>query len=73
MREAPPEHGTLELIVVRPEVDEREVLDEAELRAGAGVVGDRWHVGRSGGRSAEPEGRDHPHVRAGCRARRGRA
>ncbi len=55
VREAPPEQGTLELIVVRPVVDEREVLDEAELRAGAGVVGDRWHVGRSGGRSPNPK------------------
>ena len=53
VREAPPERGTLELVVVRPGVDEREVLDEATLDLEQGVVGDRWlAAGRSGGRPA---------------------
>ena len=53
VREAPSERGTLELVVVRPEVGEREVLDEATLDLDDGVVGDRWrNAGRSGGRPA---------------------
>ena len=53
VREAPTDRGTLELVVVRPEVDEREVLDEATLDLEDGVVGDRWrNAGRSGGRPA---------------------
>ena len=56
VREAPREVGTLELIVVRPRVDEREVLEEAQLDPGAGVVGDHWLArGRSGGRPANPK------------------
>ena len=52
IRAAPADRGTLELVVVRPEVDVREVLDEASLDLEQGVVGDRWHAsGRSGGGS----------------------
>ena len=39
---SPSTDGTLELIVRRPAVDEREVLDEAELDLVAGLVGDTW-------------------------------
>ena len=53
VREAPTDRGTLELVVVRPEVGEREVLDEATLGLEDGVAGDRWrNAGRSGGRPA---------------------
>ncbi len=53
VREAPTDRGRLELVVVRPEVGEREVLDEATLDLDDGVVGDRWrNAGRSGGRPA---------------------
>ena len=46
----------MELIVVRPAVDEREVPDEASLDVDQGVVGDRWLAsGRSGGRPANPK------------------
>jgi MOSC domain-containing protein YiiM len=56
VRAAPRDGGTLELIVVRPRVDEREVLEEAQLDSEAGVVGDHWLAhGRSGGRSANPK------------------
>jgi MOSC domain-containing protein YiiM len=44
IRQAPTDAGTLELIVRRPAVDEREVLDEAQLDPVAGVVGDTWAV-----------------------------
>ena len=37
--------GVVELIVRRPAVGEREVLDEAELDLEQGLVGDRWWAG----------------------------
>ena len=42
VREAPRDEGVLELIVGRPAVEEREVVDEAELDVEQGVVGDNW-------------------------------
>jgi len=42
LRAAPRERGVLEMIVRRPATDEREVLASGELRAGGGLVGDRW-------------------------------
>ena len=47
IRAAPAERGTLELIVRRPAVDEREVVEEGELDLVVGLVGDRWHLGTS--------------------------
>jgi len=42
VRAAPSAEGTLELIVRRPEVDGREVLDIGELTLEEGLVGDSW-------------------------------
>ncbi len=42
VRSAPTDHGRVELIVRRPADDERELLDEAHLDPGSGLVGDRW-------------------------------
>ena len=42
VREAPRDDGTLVLIVRRPIVDEREVLDVGELTLDRGLVGDSW-------------------------------
>jgi hypothetical protein len=42
LRAAPRERGVLEMIVRRPASNEREALEGGELRAGAGLVGDRW-------------------------------
>ena len=42
VRDSPPDNGIVALIVRRPAVDEREVLAEATLAAGAGLVGDTW-------------------------------
>ncbi len=39
---APSDVGTVDLIVRRPAVDAREVLDEAMLDVDLGLVGDRW-------------------------------
>jgi hypothetical protein len=48
IRRAPDDNGTLELIVRRPQVDAREVLDAVELSTSEGVVGDTWSVRPSG-------------------------
>jgi MOSC domain-containing protein YiiM len=42
VRSAPEDHGLVELIVRRPADDEREILEEATLDPGFGLVGDRW-------------------------------
>jgi MOSC domain-containing protein YiiM len=53
VRAAPSDVGVVELIVRRPAVDEREVVEEAELDLELGLVGDNWASrGRSGGRPA---------------------
>lgn len=39
---APADNGRVELIVRRPAVDTREILDEARLDVEVGLVGDRW-------------------------------
>jgi MOSC domain len=39
---SPSDEGTVELIARRPIVDERELLDEAELDLEQGLVGDNW-------------------------------
>jgi hypothetical protein len=48
LRAAPRERGTLELVVRRPEVETREVLEEAVLDPEHGVVGDTWELRPSG-------------------------
>ena len=47
IRAAPSDHGTVELIVRRPAVDDREVVEEGELDLVVGLIGDRWHLGAS--------------------------
>jgi len=42
LRAAPAEVGTLDLVVRRPAVDEREILDEGTLDLADGLVGDNW-------------------------------
>ncbi len=42
VRAAPRDSGRLELIVVRPEVDERESWDAATVDLRLGIVGDTW-------------------------------
>ena len=44
IRQSPREQGTVRMIVRRPKVDEREVVDEAELSLSDGLVGDTWHL-----------------------------
>ena len=54
---SPQAAGTVELIVRRPAVGEREVLEEGELDLEVGLVGDTWNV-RGSKRTAD--GSSHP-------------
>jgi hypothetical protein len=42
IRQAPRDHGTLKMIVQRPQEDERNVVDHGELSLSEGLVGDNW-------------------------------
>ncbi len=57
IRQSPRDEGRLELIVRRPQVDEREVLEEAELDRADGLVGDSWKLR---GSSRTEDGSPHP-------------
>jgi hypothetical protein len=54
---SPKDEGLLELIVRRPRIGEREVLEEGELHLLKGLVGDNWSVRPS---SRTPDGSPHP-------------
>ncbi len=54
---APRDVGTLKLLVRRPAIGEREVLDEGELDLVLGLVGDTWS---ERGSSRTPDGGPHP-------------
>ena len=59
LRQTPKDDGVVELIVRRPQVDEREVIDEAELDPAGGLIGDNWIVR---GSSRTPDGSPHPEM-----------
>jgi MOSC domain-containing protein len=59
LRQTPKDAGVVELIVRRPEVDQREVLDEAELDVSVGLIGDNWKVR---GSKRTPDGSAHPEM-----------
>lgn len=59
IRSSPTDIGRVELIVRRPAVDEREVLDEGMLDLAEGLVGDTWRVR---GSSRTPDGSAHPEM-----------
>src|ERR1051325_3966632 len=44
IRQAPRDQGVLKMIVRRPAVDEREVVEEAALSLSDGLVGDTWKM-----------------------------
>ena len=56
---SPPDRGTLELIVRRPAIGAREVLEPGELDLADGLVGDTWKL-RGSSRSAD--GGPHPEM-----------
>ena len=53
IRQSPQDNGLLKLIVRRPKVDEREIVNEAELDLEEGLVGDTW---KTRGSKATPDG-----------------
>ena len=59
LRDAPKDDGRVHLIVRRPTVNEREVLEEAELDTVLGLIGDSWNVRPS---SKTPDGSPHPEM-----------
>lgn len=59
IRESPLDEGTLELIVRRPEENERDVLEEGELCLERGLIGDNW---KTRGSSRTDDGFGHPEM-----------
>ena len=57
VRDSPAEVGRVELIVRRPQVEEREVVEEARLDPSDGLVGDCW---RARGSRSMPDGSANP-------------
>ncbi|MEE2709242.1 MAG: MOSC domain-containing protein [Gemmatimonadota bacterium] len=57
IRQSPKDNGTLDMIVRRPDVDEREVLSQGKLDIVEGLVGDTW---KSRGSSRTDDGSAHP-------------
>jgi len=57
IRRAPKDEGVLELIVRRPGVNDREILEEAELHLDEGLIGDSWKRRRS---KTTPDGSPNP-------------
>ena len=57
LRQSPQDGGVLELIVRRPQIGAREVLEEGALDLAEGLVGDNW---RSRGSSRTGDGTSHP-------------
>ena len=57
IRESPKNDGVLRLIVRRPQIETREVMEEVELDPIQGLVGDNWSTR---GSSRTPDGSAHP-------------
>lgn len=57
IRRAPSSEGVLRLIVRRPKVEEREILEEAQLDTVEGLVGDTWRLRKS---TRTVDGSPHP-------------
>ena len=59
IRESPKDNGVVEMIVRRPRVDKREVLEEAQLDVKDGLIGDSW-IYRGSSKTAD--GGPHPEM-----------
>ena len=57
IQDSPSNAGLVEMLVLRPDVDERQVVDSAEFAVGAGLVGDNY-VARGNDRT--DDGKAHP-------------
>jgi MOSC domain len=56
IRLAPQDNGTLKMIVRRPREDEREMMDDGEIRLSEGLAGDSW---KTRGGKHTPDGSAH--------------
>ena len=56
---SPKDHGTVSMIVRRPDTNQREVLESGELDVAEGLVGDNW---RSRGSRMTADGSAHPEM-----------
>jgi hypothetical protein len=59
IRQSPKDEGLLELIVRRPEIEQREILEEGELLVDQGLLGDSWTRRKS---SRTADGSPHPEM-----------
>ena len=59
VRQSPQDHGVLKAIVIRPAINERASLQQAELSPEGGLHGDAWARGCW---MSLPDGRPHPDV-----------
>jgi hypothetical protein len=59
IRQAPKDEGVLRLIVRRPQIEERELLEEGELHPAEGLVGDCW---KTRGSSSTADGSANPEM-----------
>lgn len=59
LRAAPKDNGVVELIVRRPQVDHREVVEQAEVDPIKGLIGDTWCIRPS---SKTPDHSPHPEM-----------
>ena len=59
IRQSPSDSGVLKMIVRRPNVDEREIVNEAELDLEVGLIGDTWKMR---GSKATPDGSANIHA-----------
>ena len=59
IRAAPKDEGVLQLIVRRPQVEQREILEEGTLDPVEGLVGDSWKLRRS---TRTADGSPHPEM-----------
>lgn len=59
IRQSPKDAGVLKLISCRPNTDEREVLEQAQLDPAHGLIGDNW---KARGNSRTPDGSANPEM-----------
>ena len=59
IRQSPKDEGLVELIVRRPKIEEREILEEAEFTQVDGLIGDSWS---RRGSSSTPDGSANPEM-----------
>src|SRR5215211_5092727 len=57
IRQSPRDNGVVKLIVRRPNVDERELVDQADFSLSDGLVGDNW---KQRGSASTPDHSAHP-------------